>query len=63
MTNTPLSSSPTVETVREVFSRGNKIVIPSYQRPYSWEPVDAIRLFDDIKDAYIEDIERLIHKG
>lgn len=57
MTNTPLSSSPTVETVREVFSRGNKIVIPSYQRPYSWEPVDAIRLFDDIKDAYIEDIE------
>ncbi|MDT0189596.1 DUF262 domain-containing protein [Rothia terrae] len=57
MANTPLSSTPTVETVREVFSRGNKIVIPSYQRPYSWEPVDAIRLFDDIKDAYIEGIE------
>lgn len=57
MTATDSSSTPTVEPIRDVFSRGEKIVIPSYQRPYSWAPIDAIRLFDDIKDACAKRIE------
>jgi hypothetical protein len=32
--------------------------IPPYQRPYSWEPVTAVQMLDDIRDASQQDEER-----
>lgn len=29
----------------------DNLVIPPYQRPYSWEPVTAVQLLDDIREA------------
>ena len=31
------------------------LTIPPYQRPYSWEPVTALQLFDDIREAFTPD--------
>ncbi|MDF9278424.1 DUF262 domain-containing protein [Arthrobacter sp. EH-1B-1] len=39
-----------VVTVGKLLDEG--LFIPSYQRPYSWEPVTALQLFDDIREAF-----------
>lgn len=39
-----------VVTVGELLDED--LTIPSYQRPYSWEPATALQLFDDIRNAY-----------
>lgn len=39
-----------VVTVGELLDEG--LTIPSYQRPYSWEPATALQLFDDIREAF-----------
>ncbi|MFI7744638.1 DUF262 domain-containing protein [Kocuria rhizosphaericola] len=39
-----------VVTVGELLDED--LTIPSYQRPYSWEPATALQLFDDIRSAY-----------
>lgn len=39
-----------VVTVGELLDEG--LTIPPYQRPYSWEPVTALQLFDDIRNAF-----------
>jgi hypothetical protein len=39
-----------VVTVGELLDEG--LTIPSYQRPYSWEPSTALQLFDDIREAF-----------
>ncbi|WP_262852258.1 DUF262 domain-containing protein [Mumia quercus] len=38
-----------VVTVRDLLNED--LTIPSYQRPYSWEPATALQLFDDIREA------------
>lgn len=39
-----------VVTAGELLDEG--LTIPSYQRPYSWEPATALQLFDDIREAF-----------
>ncbi len=43
-------AAPEVVCVRELFEYNN-LIIPSYQRPYSWKPKNAIELLDDIRVA------------
>ena len=38
-----------VVTVRDLLAED--LAIPPYQRPYSWEPVTAVQLLDDIREA------------
>ena len=42
-----------VLTLETVYARGMGFVIPSYQRPYVWLDEDVIKLFDDIREAYL----------
>lgn len=42
-----------VLTLETVGARNMGFVIPSYQRPYVWRDEDVIKLFDDIREAYI----------
>lgn len=35
-------------TVQEILTENKKYIIPSYQRPYTWESENAIQLIDDI---------------
>jgi len=42
-----------VLTLAAVRTRGMAFVIPSYQRPYVWRDEDVLKLFDDIRDAYM----------
>lgn len=40
-------------TLFDVRDRNMGFVIPSYQRPYVWSNEDVVKLFDDIKEAFI----------
>jgi uncharacterized protein with ParB-like and HNH nuclease domain len=40
-------------TLEKVNSRKMGFIIPSYQRPYVWSEDDVKKLFDDIKEAYL----------
>ncbi len=42
-----------VLTLETVGARNMGFVIPSYQRPYVWRDEDVIKLFDDIREAYV----------
>lgn len=42
--------SATPKEIRKVFS--SKFVIPSFQRPYSWEMEQCEKLWDDITDFH-----------
>lgn len=42
-----------VLTLETVGTRDMGFVIPSYQRPYVWRDEDVIKLFDDIREAYV----------
>lgn len=42
-----------VLTLETVGARKMGFVIPSYQRPYVWRDEDVIKLFDDIREAYL----------
>ena len=45
--------STEVLTLETVGARNMGFVIPSYQRPYVWRDEDVIKLFDDIREAYV----------
>ena len=45
--------STEVLTLETVGAREMGFVIPSYQRPYVWRDEDVIKLFDDIREAYM----------
>ena len=45
--------STEVLTLETVGARNMGFVIPSYQRPYVWRDEDVIKLFDDIREAYL----------
>jgi len=45
--------STEVLTLERVGTRDMGFVIPSYQRPYVWRDEDVIKLFDDIREAYV----------
>ena len=45
-------------TLETVGARHMGFVIPSYQRPYVWRDEDVIKLFDDIREAYIANEEQ-----
>lgn len=40
-------------SLAEVVHKGIGFIIPSYQRPYVWSDEDVVKLFDDIKQAFI----------
>lgn len=40
-------------TLQKVSDKAMGFIIPSYQRPYVWSDEDVIKLFSDIKDAYL----------
>ncbi len=42
-----------VLTLKTVGTDQMGFVIPSYQRPYVWQDEDVIKLFDDIREAYL----------
>ncbi len=42
-----------VLTLSEVGQRNISFSIPSYQRPYVWSTEDVLKLFEDIKDAFL----------
>lgn len=42
-------------TLEEIYKAPISFVIPSYQRPYVWQEEDVVKLFDDIKAAYLGD--------
>jgi len=44
--------SATPETIKTVFSK--KYIIPDFQRPYSWERDECVKLWDDIINFYEE---------
>ena len=45
--------STEVLTLEKVSKAAMGFVIPSYQRPYVWRDEDVIKLFDDIREAYL----------
>jgi uncharacterized protein DUF262/uncharacterized protein DUF1524 len=47
-----------VLTLETVGARNMGFVIPSYQRPYVWRDEDVIKLFDDIREAYLANEEQ-----
>ncbi|SUC27798.1 Uncharacterized conserved protein [Providencia rustigianii] len=40
-------------SLRAIASKDLGFVIPCYQRPYVWREEEVIKLFDDIRDAYL----------
>lgn len=44
-----------VLTLKNVSDKEVGFVIPSYQRPYVWRDEDVIKLFDDIREAFVTD--------
>ena len=44
-------------TLKKVSGGAIGFLIPSYQRPYVWSNEDVIKLFDDIKEAFLGDEE------
>lgn len=48
--------STEVLTLETVDARNMGFVIPSYQRPYVWRDEDVIKLFDDIREAYLANL-------
>ncbi|EUC70014.1 hypothetical protein Y017_11370 [Alcanivorax sp. 97CO-5] len=47
-----------VLTLEKVSKAAMGFVIPSYQRPYVWSDEDVIKLFDDIREAYVAEEEQ-----
>ena len=47
-----LSLTAEQKSLMELFTTRDKYVIPSYQRPYSWEYEECLKLYSDIVDAY-----------
>jgi len=38
--------------IKDLFNKDEEFIIPSYQRPYSWEEDNCSRLLEDIKSSY-----------
>lgn len=47
-----LSLTAEQKSLMELFTTRDKYIIPSYQRPYSWEYEECLKLYSDIIDAY-----------
>lgn len=47
-----LSLTAEQKNLMDIFTTRDKYVIPSYQRPYSWEYEECLKLYSDIVDAY-----------
>lgn len=47
-----LSLTAEQKSLMELFTTRDKYIIPSYQRPYSWEYEQCLKLYSDIIDAY-----------
>ncbi len=48
--------STEVLTLEKVSKAAMGFVIPSYQRPYVWSDEDVVKLFDDIREAYLANL-------
>lgn len=47
-----LSLTAEQKSLMELFTTRDKYIIPSYQRPYSWEYEQCLKIYSDIIDAY-----------
>lgn len=47
-----LSLTAEQKSLMALFTTRDKYIIPSYQRPYSWEYEECLKLYSDIIDAY-----------
>ena len=47
-----LSLTAEQKSLMDLFTTRDKYIIPSYQRPYSWEYEECLKLYSDIIDAY-----------
>ena len=45
------------KTIYEIFSGNTKYIIPPYQRAYSWDKEQCSELFEDIKNAFLNEEE------
>jgi len=45
------------KTIYEIFSGNSKYIIPPYQRAYSWDKEQCSELFEDIKNAFLNEEE------
>lgn len=50
----PLSLSAEQKQLLKIFKIEEQYVIPSYQRPYSWEYDQCYQLYNDLQEAFIE---------
>lgn len=50
-----LSLSAEQKNVKSIFLNEDKYIIPSFQRPYSWEYEQCLQLYNDLNSAYQED--------
>lgn len=48
----PLSLSAEQKELLKIFKIEEQYVIPSYQRPYSWEYDHCFQLYNDLQEAY-----------
>lgn len=47
-----LSQTAEQKSLMDLFTTRDKYIIPTYQRPYSWEYEECLKLYSDIIDAY-----------
>ena len=47
-----LSLTAEQKSLMTLFTTRDKYIIPSYQRPYSWEYEHCLKMYSDIIDAY-----------
>lgn len=47
-----LSLTAEQKSLMDLFTTRDKYIIPTYQRPYSWEYEECLKLYSDIIDAY-----------
>lgn len=47
------SISATPENISTIFSDQRKYIIPDFQRPYSWEEEECLKLFEDLEAFYV----------
>ena len=46
-----MSNSPSMFSLKELFSNGDKYLVPVYQRNYTWEKFHLQQLVQDIWDS------------
>lgn len=50
-----LSLNAEQKSVKSIFLNEEQYIIPSFQRPYSWEHEQCLQLYTDLTNAYRED--------